>query len=79
MPRANLYPHEAPLGDKTIVEAEGLGDGTVTAMSLFAMFRKMEDGGSLDHQASVSEMGSVWWGWVKVHQSESVPGQLHEG
>jgi hypothetical protein len=61
MPRAGLYPHEAPLGDKTIVEAEGLGDGAVTAMSLFAMFRKMEDNcGSVDHQASISEMGSVW-------------------
>jgi hypothetical protein len=49
MHRAGLYPIETPLGDQTIVESEGMGDG-VTTQTLAAMFRQMEDAGSVDHQ-----------------------------
>jgi hypothetical protein len=51
MHRPGLYPFETPLGDQTIVESEGMGDGLgVTTQTLAAMFRQMEDNGSVDHQ-----------------------------
>ena len=49
-----VYPQEILQGDRTIVESEVPPDGALMTQTFFAMLRRMEDLGTLEHKVRFS-------------------------
>jgi hypothetical protein len=82
-PSDGCYPIEILLGDQTIVQSEGVtGDNSFTTHSLRAMFRQMEDHGSVEHKVFANSACALKSAYALLSvrdRARCLPGQLHEG